>query len=169
MNRQIEHYEKERQRYQTEFVRLKKKYAEIKRVCEIPGIGDIGAIKIISRVVDANRFQTRNNFLSYCGLIKHERISDGKSYGKKKPRFCRMMKNVFKTATLATIGGNNQFNDQYEYFLNEKKYSERDARSAITRQIASITYGVIKSNRKYNPFKNSKIRRNKDVNKNVDI
>lgn len=168
LDKQIEHYEQERKRYQTEFLRFKKEYIEIKRVCEIPGIGEISAVKIVSRVVDANRFPTRNNFLSYCGLIKHEKISGGKSYGKKTPRYCRMMKSIFKIATLATIGGNNQFNNQYDYFLNEKKYSERKARSAIARQIATVTFGVMKSNKRYDPFKNSKNIRKKDVSNNVD-
>ena len=169
LDKQIESYEEERQRYQNEFIRLKKKHPEVKRICEIPGIGEISAVKIVSRIVDAKRFPTRNNFLSYCGLIKHEKISGGKSYGKKKPRFCRMMKSVFKTATLATVGGNNQFNDLYEYLLNKKNYSEREAKSAVTRQIATITFGVMKSNKKYDPFKYNKTRRKKDVDTNVDL
>lgn len=168
---QILNYENERKRYQDEFCRLKKTFPEIKRVSEIPGIGDIGAVKIVSRVVDANRFATRNNFLSYCGLIKLEKISGGRSYGKKNSRYCRMMKSVFKTGTQATIGGNNQFGDHFKYLLEEKKYSEREARSAIARQIATTVYGVIKSNKKYDPLMNIKLRREKlnGVSKNIDL
>lgn len=164
---QIENYESERKRYQDEFNRLKKSYPEIKRVSEIPGIGDVGAVKIISRVVDAHRFPTRNNFLSYCGLVKLEKISGGKSYGKKNSRYCRMMKSVFKSGALATINGNNGFGDQYNYLLNTKQYSEREARSAIARQIATVVYGVMKNKKKYDPLMNTKSRREKlnDVNK----
>jgi len=153
LDSQIESYEKERSRYQLEFKRFQKKHPEIKRVSEIPGIGFISAVKIVSRVVAASRFPTRNNFLSYCGLIKLEKISGGKSYGKKNPRFCRMMKSVFKTGALAVIGGSNQFADRYRYLLDKKRYSERDARNAIARQIATVTYGVMKSNKKYDPFR----------------
>ncbi len=165
LNNQIENYEKERSRYQDEFKRLRKQHPEIKRVSDVPGIGNISAVKIVSRVVDAHRFPTRNNFLSYCGLIKLEKISGNKSYGKKTPRFCRMMKSVFKTGTLATIGGNNQFGDQYRHLLREKKYSERDARSAVTRQIATVAYGIMKNNKKYDPFK----RRKSNVSESVDL
>jgi len=160
LDHQIISYEKERVRYQKEFKRLQKTHPEIKRVSEIPGIGTISAVKIISRVVDAHRFKTRNNFLSYCGLIKLERMSGGRSYGKKTPRFCRMMKSIFKSGTLAVIDGNNQFADQYRYLLNEKKYTERNARNAISRQIATLTYGIMKTNKKYDPIKNKKGRNN---------
>jgi transposase len=168
---QITNYENERKRYQDEFNRLRRAHPEIKRVSDIPGIGDIGAVKIISRVVDANRFPTRNNFLSYCGLIKLEKISGGKSYGKKNPRYCRMMKSIFKTGALATIDGNNQFGVQYKYLMDHKECSEREARSAIARQIATVTYGVMKSNKRYDPLMNTKSRREKlnDVSTSIDL
>ncbi len=168
---QITNYENERKRYQDEFNRLRRGHSEIKRVSNIPGIGDIGAVKIISRVVDANRFPTRNNFLSYCGLIKLERMSGGKNYGKKNSRYCRMMKSVFKSGALATIYGNNQFGVQYKYLINEKKHSERDARNAVARQIATVTYGVMKNKVKYNPIMNVTSRREKlnDISKDIDL
>jgi len=164
---QIENYENERKRYQNEFSRLMRLYPEIKRISEIPGIGGIGAVKIVSRIIDAKRFQTRNNFLSYCGLIKHEQMSGGKSYGKKKPRCCRMMKSVFKTAVMAVIDGNNEFSDRYKYLLEDKKYAEREARSATARQIATVVYGVMKSNKRYDPILSARLRREKlnDINK----
>ncbi len=96
---QIQRYEIEKVRYLKKFKECKKNYPMIKIISDIPGIGEIGAMKLVSRIVDAHRFQTRNHFLSYCGLIKLEKMSGGRSYGKKNPRFCRMMKGVFKTAT----------------------------------------------------------------------
>ncbi|MCK5807237.1 MAG: transposase, partial [Mycoplasmataceae bacterium] len=106
LDSQIENYEYHKERYKSEFKKLVKVHPEIKRLKDIPGIGEVGAVKIISRVVDAHRFATRNHFLSYCGLIKLEKISGGKSYGKKNSRYCRMMKGVFKTAVLAATIGN---------------------------------------------------------------
>ena len=156
LDEQISNYEKERERYQKEFKRLKQTNKEIHRVSEVPGIGIVGAVKIVSRIVDPQRFPSRNHFISYCGLIKHEKISGGKSYGKKNPRYCRMMKEVFKSATLASIDGNNQFADQYRYLIEEKQYSDRNARQSVTRQIASVVYGVLKSDKKYEPFKRRK-------------
>lgn len=153
LDSQILQYEEERMRYQNEFNNLVKIYPEIKRVKNIPGIGPISAVKIVARVVDAHRFKTRNHFLSYCGLIKLEKISGGKSYGKKNSRYCRSMKSVFKTGTLATISGDNQFANYYNYLLNNKKYSDKMARSAVSRKLASTVYGVMKSGKKYNSLK----------------
>jgi len=168
---QITIYENERKRYQDEFSRLKGAHSEIKRMSEIPGIGDIGAVKIISRVVDPKRFPTRNNFLSYCGLIKLEKISGGKSYGRKNSRYCPMLKSVFKTGALVTIDGNNQFGAQYKYLLDQKECSQREARCAIARQIATVAYGVMKTNKRYDPLMNIKSRREKlnDVSKKIDL
>lgn len=153
IDKQIEYYEAERLRYKNEFARLRKEHAEIKRLCDIPGLADISAIKIVARIIDASRFPTRNHFLSYCGLIKLEKMSGGKSYGKKTPRFCRSMKSVFKVAAMATIDGNNDFGDYYKYLIETKKYPERDARHALARRIATITYGVMKGDIKYDAFK----------------
>ena len=153
LDRSIAAYENERKRYQAEFVRLAKISPEIKTIKKISGIGDINAVKIVSRVVDAKRFKTRNHFLSYCGLIKLEKMSGGRSYGKKNPRFCRMMKSVFKTAALAAIGGNNPFNDYYEHLICEKNYTDYNARNAVARRIATIVYGVLKSGKKYEPYR----------------
>ncbi len=165
LDSQIERYEEEKERYLNKFKECQKEYSMIKNISKIPGIGTISAVKIVSRVVDASRFETRNHFLSYCGLIKLEKISGGKSYGKKNPRFCRMMKGVFKTATLAVIDGNNEFNNYYKYCLKDKKYSDRKARSALCRRIATTTYGVMKSCEKYDSLKNIKSRRKNSVDK----
>lgn len=164
LDSQIEKYENEKERYLKKFKECKKAHSMIKIVSEIPGIGEIAAMKLVSRIVDAHRFKTKNHFLSYCGLVKLEKMSGGKSYGKKNPRFSRMMKSVFKTATLAVIGGKTEFADYYRYCLNEKKYSEREARSALGRRIATTTYGVMKSNKKYDSLKNIKNRRENNVN-----
>ena len=165
---QIENYENERKRYQDEFNRLKKLHPEIKKLCDIPGIADIGAVKLVARVVDANRFPSRNHFLSYCGLIKLERMSGGKSYGKKKPRYCRSLKSIFKTAALATVNGNNEFGDYCKHLIETKKYSDINARNALSRRIATVTYGVMKDSKKYDAFKQRKnIEKNKVDKKNI--
>jgi phage tail sheath protein FI len=82
-----------------------------------------------------------------------------------------MMKSIFKTGALATIDGNNQFGVQYKYLMDHKECSEREARSAIARQIATVTYGVMKSNKRYDPLMNTKSRREKlnDVSTSIDL
>jgi transposase len=164
INKQIISYENEKKRYLNEFKKLEHKHIEISRVRDIPGMGYILAIKTVARIVDAKRFKDRNHFLSYCGLVKLDRMSGGKSYGKRNSRYCRTMKDVFKTATLASYDGNNQFGEYYSYLINEKKLAEHNARNAVARKIATIVYGVMKNNINYDPF----LYRKKDVDNFVD-
>ena len=152
LKKSIESYEEEKSRYQEEFKRLSKKHKEIRLLKQIPGIGLINAVKIVSRVVDPHRFQ-RNSWWSYCGLVKLEKISGGRSYGKKNSRFCPQMKCVFKTAALAAIGGANEFNELYEVLVHEKEYPKHKAKNAIARRIATISLGILKSGKKYKNYK----------------
>ena len=106
IDRAIAEYEKEKERYEKEFDRLARKHKLIRLLKDIPGIGVINATKLVATVVDPRRFSTKGDFLSYCGLIKLEKMSGGRSYGQKKPKYSRVLKSVFKTAALTnTIEG----------------------------------------------------------------
>ena len=153
LDRQIEAYSKEKKGYEEEFKRLVKKYPEIRQQKTLPGIGDINAVKIVSRIVTPYRFINNGHYLSYAGLIKLDRISGGRSYGKKTPRFCRQLKSVYKSGVLAAIGGNNPINDYYEYLSKEKGYPEYNARHKACRRLAILSLGVFKSGKKYQPYR----------------
>ena len=74
-------------------------------------------------------------------------MSGGRSYGKKKPRYCRAIKSVFKTGALANVFTESETNPIRQYYLNllgKPGYSEEKAR-----RIAVITLGVFKSNTKF--------------------
>ena len=144
LDRSIASYEEEKKRYETEFKRLSKKHKEIRFLKNIPGIGVINSVKIVARVVDPHRFD-RNFWWSYCDLVKLVKLSGGRSYGTKSSRYCPQMKCVFKTAALAVIGGNNEFNELYEHLMTEKNYPPHTARNAVSRRISSLTLGVLKS------------------------
>lgn len=148
----IKKYEEEKARYEEEFERITKKYNAVKILETIPGIGTIGATKIAARWVSA-RFKTKGQVLSYNGLIRHDRISDGKYYGSKKPRYCRSLKAVFKTAALNCIGPNAKgpIKQYYEYLIKEKRYCDYNARHAVARKIAILAYGIFKSGKQFNP------------------
>lgn len=153
LDRQIEAYKKEKDSYEKIFEKLAKKYPEIKHQKSLLGIGTINAVKIVSRIVSSHRFSDNGNYLSYTGLIKHEKISGGGSYGKKPPRFCRQLKNVYKSGVLSTIGRTNPINDYYEYLIREKCYSEHNARHKACRKLAILSLGVFKSGNKYQPYR----------------
>lgn len=153
LERQIKNYEKERVGYKKEFRRLLKRYPEIRHQKSLPGIGIINAVKIVSRVVTPYRFPDKGHYLSYCGLIKLDKISGGRSYGKKKPRYCRELKSVYKTSTLSAIGGGNSINDYYQYLIKKKNYPEYNARNKTARRLAILSFGVFKSKKRYQPHR----------------
>ena len=151
VDRGIEAYEKERERYENEMEKQRKKHLMIRHLDGIPGIGVVGAVRIAARVVDAGRFEDKGKWLSYCGLVRLEKLSGGRSYGWKKPRYCRTLKGVFKTAALGVIGGKNNFNKYYDFLLTEKHYSEHNARHAVARKIATIVWAIMKSGKPFDP------------------
>ena len=74
------------------FEKLARKNLEIKHQKSLPGVGTINAVKIVARVVTPHRFPDKGHYLSYTGLIKLDRISGGRSYGKKSSRYSRQLR-----------------------------------------------------------------------------
>ena len=150
---QIEFFTKQRKRYEEKFSALCGKYKLLKNLKSIPGIAEKSAVKLAARIVDINRFKNAKHLWSYCGLIKYEKMSGGKSYGKRTPRFNRGIKTVLCTSTMiATQKKNdNVLKDRYEYLIREKRYSDDQAKVATRRLLASIIFGVMKSGKKFDP------------------
>ena len=146
-------YESDKKLYEKEFERISKREIQIRRLREVPGIGLIGALKIAAIVVDASRFKHRNNFLSYCGLVRLEKMSGGRSYGSRLPRYSRRLKAVYKTAALSAISHDNCFREEYLKLIKELNYSEDKARHAIARRIATATYGMMKQKERFDQEK----------------
>jgi transposase len=161
LERQIAGYEEEKAGYEEEFKRLAREHSEIRHQKSLPGIGFIHGVKIVARVVTPYRFADKGHYLSYVGLIKLDKISGGRSYGKKNPRYCRQLKGVYKSGVQAAIGGNNPINDYYEYLLQEKGYSEYNARHKACRRLAVLSLGVFKSGKKYKPCGRDYVKNNK--------
>jgi transposase len=151
----IERYESEKERYEKAFHRLTQKHRCLQHLKSIPGIGEIGALKLAARIVDPHRFSSRGALWSYSGLIRHQKLSGGRTYGSRSPRYCRMLKSVFKTAAMSilTHPTANPLRDYYLHLITEKKYAEFQARHALARRVATIALGVMKSNRPYEPHR----------------
>ena len=162
LERQIEAYEEEKGLYEKEFNRLAREYPEIKHQRGLPGIGVINAVKIVARIVSPYRFADKGHYLSYTGLIKLDKISGGRSYGKKYPRFSRQLKSVYKSGVISAIGGNNPIKDYYEYLIREKGYPEHNARQKACRRLAILSLGVFKSGKKYQPFGRNNVKTSKE-------
>lgn len=151
LDRQIKALSEEKEGYEYQFEGLTRKYPEIRNQKSIPGIGAINAVKLVSRIVSPWRFANKGHFLSYAGLVKLEKMSGGKSYGLRKPRYSRQLKAVYKTAAIANLGKRNPFNATYEYLMKEKGYPAHNARHKVCRQLAVLSWGVFKSGKKYQP------------------
>lgn len=149
---QIRSYEEERKRYLEEFKRLKSKHELIRLISGVPGLGDILAVKVVATVVDAKRFPSRNHFYSYCGLVKLEKISGGKTYGRRAPRFNRTMKTAMKIAALAAADGPHPLAEYYQKLLSEGM-AAHNARNALARKIAATVYGILKHRERFDPEK----------------
>lgn len=153
LNRQISIYGEEKAAYEKEFVCLSRKYPAIRHQSSLPGIGHINAVKIVARVVSPFRFTTKGHYWSYTGLIKHEKISGQKSYGKRAPRYCRQLKSVYKTGVNAALGGNNPINNYYEYLIRERGDAPHNARHKACRRLATLSLGVFKSGEKFHIYR----------------
>lgn len=163
LNRQIKTYEEEKQSYENKFEALARKNPEIRHQKSLPGIGTIGAVKIIARVVTPHRFPDKGHYWSYTGLVKLDKVSGGRSYGKKNPRYCRQLKSVYKTGVMAAVGGNNPINDYYEHLIREKGYTEYNARHKACRRLALLSLGVFKSGKKYQPYRRSNLKESQEA------
>jgi transposase len=121
----IDIYEERKRSYEQLFRRLRKQNPLITNLTAISGISDIWAVTIYSKVIEARRFENKYKYWSYCGLVKHEKESGGRSYGKRAPRYCRRLKHIYKSAALAAIGGKNDIREYYEYLLSWDIQPER--------------------------------------------
>lgn len=150
---QIERYEETKKRYEGEFKELGKKIRAIRLQRTLPGIDWINAVKIVARVTEPRRFPDKGHYLSYCGLIKLDRISGGRSYGRKKSRYSRELKSVYKTAAKSALSSKNPLSAYYKYLMKEKNYPEHQARHAVARRIAVLSYGIFKGGEGYRDYK----------------
>lgn len=147
----IEHYELEKSLFKEELSGLRKKFKQIRLLESVPGIGLIGAVTILSIVVDPHRFPDARNYISYCGLVKHDKMSGGRSYGKRTPRHSRRLKYIYKVAAMACVNASekNSMNQYYNQLIKERSYPEYRARHNVARRIATLTYGVFKTGKAY--------------------
>lgn len=151
LERGIDDYEAERKLYEAQFEAHIKKSTILRWLKQIPGIGPIGAVKLGAAIVTGERFPDSHHFHSYAGLIRHERISGGRTYGRKQPRYRRDIKSVFKTAALNATVNANCFTPYYRYLIQERRYPDHQARHALSRKIATAVYAVMKHKKKFDP------------------
>lgn len=140
--------EEARQKYMTEIKKVNKRFKEIRFLKTMPGIADIQAAKIVSQVVDPNRFASKYKFYSYCGLTRHKRNSGGRDYGSQKIHGNRVLKCVYKMAGKSALRGDSGLRRYYDR-LKTKGVSDKNAYNAVCRKIAAISLSIMKHHRRY--------------------
>lgn len=150
-NKAIKQYEEQRKEYIEEFEKLRKKIPVIEYMCKVSGIETISAVKIYGIVIEARRFPTKYKYWGYCGLVKHQKLSGNRNYGKRKTRYSRVLKSVYKTAALASIRSKSDIGEYYKELLT-RGISEDKARNQIARYIAKVTLAIMKYETEYIPY-----------------
>ncbi len=148
----IDLYRRSKRQYEQRFADAGRRNRLVRFQKEIEGIGTIGAVKIVATVVDARRFPHAGKYLSYCGLVKHEKFSGGRSYGRRKPRYSRILKSVYKTAAMVALQSANPIREYYDHLVS-RGVAEHNARHAVARYIARVSYGMLKSGTRYEPYR----------------
>lgn len=146
---QISLFEEQRRGYMERFESNVRKYKPVKLLTSIPGIGTVRANQIVAILVTPYRFPKKYNLFSYSMLTKHNRISDGKLYGKQQVLGQPVLKKVFKSAALSAIKSNTAFRRKYDE-MRAAGQDDRAARNAVAKMIAATVLGIWKSGKKYN-------------------
>lgn len=139
----------ERKHYVKEIVEAGKKFKEMKYLGSVPGIGRIQASKIVAQVIDPGRFKTKYRYFSYCGLVRHRRISGGRDYGSEEIHGNKILKCVYRMAGYSALRGNNGLKKYYDQ-LREHGTSHENAYHAVCRKIAAISLSVWRNRKEYN-------------------
>jgi transposase len=151
IDQEIAHYEQMKADYVERFAHVAKTDKRVRLQSTIPGIGIIGAVKIVAVVVDARRFDHTGKYLSYCGLVMLHKMSGQRSYGLRHPRCDRELKSVYKTAALGALTHKGEMNEYYES-LRARGVAEHNARNTIARHIAKVSYGMLKHGTSYQSY-----------------
>jgi len=140
-----------------------KRYPEIKRFMQIPGIGLIHAATISAIIETPHRFANKKKVWMYAGVGLVERSSGEKVYSRKLTRnYNRPLKNAIKQAVEAAIfAHDNQFRRQYLRLTLEKGIASHKAKLTVARSLLSVLYGMWKKGEAYDPEIDNK-RRNGD-------
>ncbi len=108
-------------------------------LCDIRGIGPIGAAIILGSVGDITRFPTAAHFASYNATAPIEASSGDKKRHRLNPRGNRKLNHVLHTAAVTQLRYPSQGRDYYQRKLAEGK-TTKEAIRALKRRISDVVY-----------------------------
>jgi transposase len=145
------------------------KVPEVKRLCTVPGIGPVSASQVVATVIIPDRFRTKRQFWSYCGLAIVTRSSSDYVQDRTTRAWIRrdvnqtrglnrnrhpILKAVFKSAATAVlkIRKPHPLREAYERTIKEGTKPTL-AKLTLARRIAAATLAVWKNKEDYDPAK----------------
>lgn len=155
---QIKNLEEIKEKYHAQMKVKAKKHSILKKLETVPGISLIRSNIIASSVCSPHRFKNKHKLWAYSMLVKHDQMSDGRSYGKKTVQGRRELKAVFDGAAITTLKGNSSLRKLYDQ-LRTKGNTDREARKLVARKIAAICLAILKHGVKYDDKYEDKQRR----------
>lgn len=135
---------------------------DVQRLLWIPGIGKMNAFNIVLEVDDINRFESVNNFYSYCRLTPSARNSAGKSKQRSSKDGNKYLKVVFSDAAVHAI----QYYPVIRKYNNTllRKKNKQIAKTIIAKEIANIVFHVLKYKTNFNnKFKGKDLEHSKSL------
>jgi transposase len=143
-----------------------KKHPIIRRLATAPGLGRIRAAQVVAIVVTPDRFRTKRQFWSYCGLgivmrTSADWVREGGRWVRAPVAQTRgltrkrnpVLKSVFKGAALTvTQMADHPLKQAYDRLL-EAGTKPNLAKVTIARRIAAIVLAMWKNEEDYNPAK----------------
>jgi transposase len=138
----------EKDDYIKEFKTYAKKYPEIQALTSIPGISTVRANIIAAIVCSPQRFANKHKFWSYCMLVRQDKQSDGRSYGKVTKHANHHLKNVFMGAAETVMAGDSNLRKYYDQ-LRSDGVDHKAAKKNVARKIASIALALMRTKQVY--------------------
>lgn len=111
-------------------------------LCELRGIGPIGAAQILGYVGDISRFPTKGHFASYNATAPIEASSGGRKRHRLNPRGNRHLNHVMHVAAVVQLRFPGEGRDYYDRKVAEGK-SSKDAIRALKRRISDRVYSQL--------------------------
>jgi len=108
-------------------------------LCDIRGIGPIGAAVILGSVGDINRFPSKSHFASYNATAPIDASSGNHQRHRLNPRGNRKLNHALHIAAVSQLRYPSQGRDYYQKKLAEGKTS-KEAIRALKRRISDVVY-----------------------------
>jgi transposase len=124
---------------------------DMKNLISIPGIGPLGAMVLITEIIEINRFRRLDYLNNYAGFLPTEHSSGGKEKkGHIMPRGNKQIKNVIVEAAWVAVRTDPVLKNKFEELKKRMKASK--AIIIICKKLLSSIYHIMKTKETYKSF-----------------